>query len=282
MTKYARHSFTIAFIAVVAAAAGCSSGPDSSVKIPEALGKSCLRSPYASHGVSFKDFVGFFEMKQASISLEQAGEGYILRTSITDALTREEAAFSFEITLDEAAQLTGETACGPGVSKISRALTPDGVVSGIVLDALIGQIALAIKPEPAVPNTPPVPTQQPYNPPFEGEDAASAEAAVMSRKPRADDATGRCTVRVDGATIMQGACDGKFHPERVILGAHDGCHVELRWSPDQSTAQAFVYSYRNPCVNPATDETIDYDIPLGTVTRNGQCWRNDSVEVCLN
>lgn len=89
-----------------------------------------------------------------------------------------------------------------------------------------------------------------------------------------------CTVSVHGNPIIRGRCTVNTKDDRAIVFSNiDGCTIDLNGSGSNATAE--VSSYKNPCPLLYADEAEPiYQLPLGNVTRRGDCWTNDDATIC--
>lgn len=254
-------------IVAVAGLSSCSSGDNAKQASPvsEAVLASCVVAPYSPMAVSLQSLVNTLEERGFDVAWEAHGSNFILRSRRNDHLTGQATVIDFDVQFDggQAEAITSD-ACGPGRAVISRIQTNEGVHQGLAVDQLL--LAMALIAEPPAP-------------PLRQEETGSHE--VAEGLPKAGEANGTCDVTLEGRRLMSGACQGLFHDDRVVLSSQqaEGCHVDLRW--EGNAAAASVYSYRNPCLSPATGEPLDADVPLGVVVKEGQCWVNEAVRVCL-
>ncbi|WIY67966.1 hypothetical protein KB221_07505 [Aquidulcibacter paucihalophilus] len=231
----------------------------------EAVLNSCVVAPYTPMALPLHSLANTLEQRGLVIAWEAHGSNFVLRSRKDDHLTGEALLIDFDIQFDGGqGETTASESCGPGRAIITRIQTNDGVHEGLAVDQLL--VALAMVTEP-----PASPTQQ----------DVTGSREVDAVIPKTGEARGTCDVTLEGLTLMSGPCQGLFHEDRVVLSSQQagGCHVDLRW--DGNAAAAIVYSYRNPCLSPVTGESLDADVPLGSVIREGQCWTNEAVRVCL-
>ncbi|WP_234179300.1 hypothetical protein [Sphingopyxis sp. NFH-91] len=89
-----------------------------------------------------------------------------------------------------------------------------------------------------------------------------------------------CTVSVHGNPIIRGRCTVNTKDDRAIVFSNvDGCTIDLNGSGPNATAE--LSSYKNPCPLLYVDEAEPiYQLPLGNVTRRGDCWTNDDATIC--
>lgn len=117
---------------------------------------------------------------------------------------------------------------------------------------------------------------------------ASAPTASKGQKSRFFDLANdsivdaKCRVTVKGVPVIQGDCTVNTKDDRVIVFSNeDGCTIDINGVGSIGTAE--MSSYRNPCPHLYKDEEDPiYQLPLGNVTRRGDCWINDKATVCAS
>lgn len=234
---------------------------------------SCVVAPYSPMNISLQTLANAVQSRGFAVTWEAHQSTYILRSRRDDHLTGEQHAIDFDVLYEpDQGGTQAPGSCGPGRAIINRIRTNDGVHDGLAVDQLLNAMAAISSPS-STPSSP-----QPTPSPAGGESGAEATASAF---PKSGDASGTCEVKISGRILISGPCAGSYRDDGVVLSSQgaEGCHVDLNWI--ENGAQASVYSYRNPCVSPATGEAIDSDLSLGTAAREGRCWVNESVRVCL-
>jgi hypothetical protein len=205
-------------------------------------------------------------------------DGFVLRGTRTDELTKAETAIGIElrpVTLN-----TSVADCGSNFIGISRIAEGQSVLP---LDGMLGSVSIIMQAGMrengiAVPNTSaedrnsqtsssreapkPTPSAMPEN------TSKSATASIWQ-----DDQTvsGTCTVTADGRTYMNGSCSGLGHGSYITVTSDaDGCTVDLDRSGD-----AKLYAYKDSCGD------LETDVPLAKFHDEGVCWASDTGRLCL-
>lgn len=89
----------------------------------------------------------------------------------------------------------------------------------------------------------------------------------------------KCDVTIDGISIARGDCTVNTKDDRAIVFSNsDGCTVDV--TGNGMNGEAELTAYRDLC--PALDSRPEpiTNLPLGKVSRRGDCWINEKVTIC--
>lgn len=249
------------------------SGADTeAVESSASIQSACVMSPNGVGGFSVQALADGLAAQGSEVSLEPNPDGAILRVNRPDYLTGGSTSIGLDLVRQEDAA-SGAASCGPDMARVMRLQVGGEVITdSITIDALVMQLATGLElidlaqPDADATGSATLPGDQAPPP------------GSLEPLPTSGSANGTCSVSLNGARVMAGACSGAYHSDSVVLSSgRDGCTVEVSRS-----GAASVYSYRDICSLGPGGPSIDEDIALGTLVQRDRCWVGPEAEICLD